>query len=286
MRIKVRMLTMLVLGLSAGGALGAVASSSADNQLVLPHFECYEIKGHNPPHVVNLENQFGIEEEIEPGRARQMCVPTKKTVVEGPAPPATDAPLDHLKCYFIRGDKPDAEVDLRNQFGEEKEVLVGKPQALCVPTSKTTPLIDRIIDLDGIATADVGGPGDQQVTPGAALTSWPTGGGSEGIDMFDNDGNAAWTFGAAGDDLHLEDPAGACETAIRDGVHNLGADCKVLDIDGSLTDGQPVNCDFEVGAFCPPGLPDNVKFHDANGDAVYNNGEDIVLDVNGNGVFD
>jgi hypothetical protein len=68
--------------------------------------------------------------------------------------------------------------------------------------------------------------------------------------------------------------------------HNLGADCKVLDIDASLTDGQPVDCDFEFGAFCPPGLPDNVKFHDANGDAVYNNGEDIVLDLNGSGVFD
>jgi len=146
-----------------------------------------------------------------------------------------------------------------------------------------TPNFDRIIDADGIASPLSGDPGAREVLLGQALTSWPTAGGNEGIDAFDNDGNGAWS---AGDDIHLEDPAGSCSTAIRDGAHQLGLDCKVLDIDNSLVDGQPVSCDFETGSFCPAGYLTNIKFHDANGNGVYDNGEDIVLDVNNNGIFD
>ena len=145
---------------------------------------------------------------------------------------------------------------------------------------------DQIIDSDGIATATPGAPRDQQVTPGKALAAWPTGGGQQGLDMFDNDANGAWTFGAAGDDLHLEDPAGACGTAVRNTVYDLGRDCKVLDINSSLANGQPVNCDLETGGRCPSGVLANLRFHDANGSGRYENAEDIVFDVNRNGVFD
>lgn len=144
---------------------------------------------------------------------------------------------------------------------------------------------DRIIDADGTATAGDGIPGAVEVTPGTALTSWPTGFSVEGIDMFDTDGNGAWTFGPGGDDLHVE--GSAYPGAIRDGLHQ-DSDPVVLDINGSLAGApvEPVSCDFEVGAFCPPTLPGLIKFHDLNGNGNWDDGEDIVLDLNGNGVFD
>jgi|SRR5215208_1766230 len=148
------------------------------------------------------------------------------------------------------------------------------------------PEFDQIIDADGTATAQSGDPGAREVTTGDALATFPDGDATEsGLDMFDQDSNQAWTQGV--DDLHLEAPQ-FCPTGIRDGFHNLGADCKVLDINGDLADGEPVDCDLEVavtfsGMPCPP---PGVKYHDANGNGSYDNGEDIVLDVNNNGVFD
>ena len=117
-----------------------------------------------------------------------------------------------------------------------------------------------------------------------------------GIDGFDNDTSGTWTFG---DDLHLEDPAGTCPTGIRaPGVHDLGLDCVVLDLNASLFNGQPVSCDFESGTFCPGGFltggaTGDLTFFDSSGNGFYDAGvasgniaEDIVLDVNANGFFD
>jgi hypothetical protein len=157
----------------------------------------------------------------------------------------------------------------------------GDTEGPCQP-----PLTDEIIDADGIVSAGSGDPGAREVQPGNALTSFPvTGTADAGLDMFDQDSNGLWTQGV--DDLHSEDP-GTCATAIRDGVHQLGQDCKVLDVNGDLANGEPVDCDIEVGfsfsgMTCPPV---DVKYHDANADAAWDSGEDLVLDVNNNGVFD
>jgi hypothetical protein len=147
---------------------------------------------------------------------------------------------------------------------------------------------DRCIDVDGIATQGRGGPASVNVAVGNPLTTWavPGGiGGAEGIDWFDNDGNCLWTLG---DDLHLEDPIGACGTAIRNAVHDLNLDCKLLDLNNSLFNGQPVDVDLEGNLTfggCP-GAPPALTFHDGNGNGVYDDGEDIVLDVNQNAICD
>jgi hypothetical protein len=146
--------------------------------------------------------------------------------------------------------------------------------------------VDEIIDADGTASPQTGDPGAREVMPGDTLATFPDGPAtSAGLDMFDQDSNQAWTQGV--DDLHLEDPS-FCPTALRNGFHDLGADCKVLDINGDLANGEPVDCDLEVGVSfsgmpCPP---PGVKYHDANGNGAYDDGEDIVLDVNNNGIFD
>jgi hypothetical protein len=158
------------------------------------------------------------------------------------------------------------------------------------PTGCASATTDLCIDLDGIASAGPGTTADEQVTNGTLLASFPVTNGTlnSGLDMFDNDANGQWTMGAAGDDLHSEGN-GTCATAIRDAVHQLGQDCKVLDIDASLFTGQSVDCDLEFGiAFtaCPPFAGANaVRYHDANGNGGWDSGEDIVLDVNGDGIF-
>ncbi|WP_437914917.1 hypothetical protein WME73_04970 [Sorangium sp. So ce302] len=146
------------------------------------------------------------------------------------------------------------------------------------------PASDAIIDADGTLSSGDGVPGSVDVTCGDTLTAFPQPvfNGS-GLDMFDFDGNAAWTFGV--DAMHAEGPT-FCPTAIRDGIHQLGSDCIVVDTGGNLFDGAVVSCDLEVGAFCVPPLPSPISFHDANGNGAWDDGEDIVLDANDNGVFD
>jgi hypothetical protein len=147
---------------------------------------------------------------------------------------------------------------------------------------------DEIIDADGTASAGKGLPGAKDVMPGDPLLPFPsTGSPSTGLDWFDQDGNGVWTQGL--DALHSEDPA-SCPTAFRDGIHQLGFDCKVVDESSSLVNGDQVDCDVEVGAnfgttvtVCPD---PKMKFHDKNANGTYELGEDIVLDLNMNNIYD
>ena len=187
------------------------------------------------------------------------------------------APEDKVTLCHMPGTADEATITV-SESSVAKHLAHGDSRGPC-----TT---DEIIDADGILTAGSGDPGAREVQPGDALTTFPvTGTPDAGLDMFDQDGNGLWTQGV--DDLHSEDPA-TCATAIRDGFHQLGFDCKVLDLNGDLADGEQVDCDIEVGVSfsgmtCPPV---DVKYHDANADAAWDSGEDLVLDVNNNGVFD
>jgi len=151
---------------------------------------------------------------------------------------------------------------------------------------------EPIIDLDGTITAGVGVLADQEVYPGAPLTSFPTGYYSEGLDWFDTDSSLTWT---TGDDLHVEDPA-THPGAIRDGIHNDFLDPIVLDLDNSL-DGtagnESVHVDLETGTVDPTGLlwphipamDPQIAFSDSNGNTFWDDGEDIVLDTDLDSVF-
>jgi len=139
---------------------------------------------------------------------------------------------------------------------------------------------DLVIDADGVATCGDGVPAAVDCPCGSVLTAFPAGFNDSGLDMFDRDGNAAWTFGV--DALHAEGLT-FCPTAIRDGLHQLGRDCCVL---GPMIDGEFVSCDLEVGAFCTPPLPSPITFCDSNGNGAWDSGEDIILDANGNDIYD
>lgn len=167
---------------------------------------------------------------------------------------------------------------------ERVDVVVEAPDAGWFHTWGL-PVPEPIIDADGSLSRFEGVPASVEVAVGDPLTAWPTGRFNEGLDMFDTDGSASWTFG---DDLHVEDPV-THPGAIRDGVHNDFLDPLVLDVDNSLdtTPGsEPVDCDMETGTFCPTGLPGNISFFDSlHPDGFWNDGEDIILDLNGDLVF-
>jgi hypothetical protein len=149
-----------------------------------------------------------------------------------------------------------------------------------------TPNFDRIIDADGLASKLSGDPAAREVLSGMALNAWPAGDpDNAGVDTFDKDSNGVWTFGV--DDIHMEGASADCPTGIRNAAHELGEDCIVLDENGDFATGQLVTCDLEgFIAFVPGGCEARIRWHDANGDGDWDPGEDIVLDVNGNGIFD
>jgi hypothetical protein len=153
---------------------------------------------------------------------------------------------------------------------------------------------DTVIDMDGIATPTPGGAADKQVKFGDPIIDFASAAGPlyiEGIDTF---GPASWVFGPGGNDIHVEDPAGSCPTAARNAVHDVVAggpvDCVVLDVNGSLVNGQLVDCDLEgfidFDGAGPGGCDPKLSFHDLNLNGEWDNGEDIVYDGNLNGIYD
>lgn len=144
--------------------------------------------------------------------------------------------------------------------------------------------VDFCIDGDGIATP---GRGTFTALWGDVLSTWPA------FDITNPQGIDAmktlpgvWVIGIS--DLHTED-VNICPGALRNAVHDLGVDCKILDLNGDLVNLEPVSCDFEFAipfTGCPPFAgPNSVKWIDTGSNA-WDNGEDIILDVNGNGIFD
>ncbi|MEX0682401.1 MAG: hypothetical protein WD904_09830 [Dehalococcoidia bacterium] len=145
-------------------------------------------------------------------------------------------------------------------------------------------VLDKIIDADGLVSEQSGDPAFREVTAGDVLSTWPAGDpDNAGIDWFDQDGNGAWTFNS--DDIHMEGASTDCPTGIRDAVHQVPDDCVVLDVNNDLANGDLVDCDLE-GQIAFTACDPLVKWHDLNGDGDWDPGEDIVLDVNNNGIFD
>jgi hypothetical protein len=137
---------------------------------------------------------------------------------------------------------------------------------------------DICVDGDGIAFP---GPGAFTIAVGDAIISASALGNPAGLDLIER--SALDGLYAAGDDLMVEDPIGTpgCPTAARNAVYDNNAvarDCVVLDPDGSLADGDAVTCD--TGAGC------GLWFKDDDLDGRYDVGEDLVVDVNNNGIFD
>ncbi len=175
---------------------------------------------------------------------------------------------------------------------------------------------------DGCSTSQEVTPGSPLTPFPTGVPTMASGIPAAGLDWFDRDNSKTWT---PGDDLHSEALA-TCPTAngmvTRNGIHDSG-DCPILDLDGNLGlfihpgsgfTADVVDCDLETGGspsgggapnppfgFPPPSPPApppptppcqdsrpnvQITFFDSNLDGFWNDGEDIVLDFNGNLIFD
>ncbi len=139
---------------------------------------------------------------------------------------------------------------------------------------------DVCIETDGFTTIGDGIPWAAEVMLGDPLTRFARSPDNRSaVDMFDQDGSGSWTIG---DDLHTEAPVYG---GSRDGDHDAN-DPTLLDLNGDLAIGQSVDCDLDTGSFCGTIDYTLFRFFDSDGDGYWNNGEDIVLDMNKNGIFD
>jgi len=251
------------------------------------HFKCYVVarSAKFRRNDVKVDDQFGTM-MIDVKKPTRLCVAVDKND-EGVINPASE-----LLCYQMKqatrprfqGPEP---IFINNQFGPD-HIRLTRPTEFCVPSVSSFGCcgpIDQCIDTDGTLTAGNGIPGAVNVSLGAALKPFPDGGANNGLGMIDTDADDEWTFGPSGDDL-IAEGIGVCPTGTANAAFNDGADCKVLDIDDGLVEGEPVDCNLETGAMCMAPLPAPIKYFDANGNDAWDNGEDIVLDVNGNGLCD
>jgi len=117
-------------------ALAAIAIVGCTQPKILDHFKCYAVEGEmaSPPEVMQLKDQFHIEDNVRVARVRYFCNPVSK-VIRGAAHGAR-AEEDHLTCYVIEPQAQfQAEVETRNQFGEAR-LVTRNSELLCVPTQK------------------------------------------------------------------------------------------------------------------------------------------------------
>jgi hypothetical protein len=102
---------------------------------VQPHYDCYlTIGGIDPPDIVRLETQLGVEESVEVGLGELLCLPAIKTMPGGDPEGTLD--ITHLRAFRIDEPPPDKVVNISTQFGDFENVELGYARYLMSPTSK------------------------------------------------------------------------------------------------------------------------------------------------------
>lgn len=86
--------------------------------------------------------QFPLEKHVAVGTPQALCLPALKNPPDDKDRQKRDldrlqSVFPHLKCYGIQGPPPGNVVNIRTQFGLERNVTVQGPQGLCVPIKKT-----------------------------------------------------------------------------------------------------------------------------------------------------
>lgn len=100
--------------------------------------KCYSILGPEARATVRLVSDQFPEEKLEVGAAIALCTPAN-TAEEPRLPPDTIVREPHYVCYNVSGGQPPGHppVDLDTRtFPPERQVAVGMPRALCLPTLK------------------------------------------------------------------------------------------------------------------------------------------------------
>jgi hypothetical protein len=109
------------------------------------HARCYATEGPSVNRKVKLRNQFGPFEGVVTTPSR-LCLPSKKQVVGGPAPPKAAFKTDHLQCYNLKpsGTFPNRSAISRDQFAR-RTIRFKVPTLLCAPVRKNkTPIRHKV----------------------------------------------------------------------------------------------------------------------------------------------
>jgi hypothetical protein len=106
------------------------------------HYKCYKIVPSGPPlpfQIVDLEDQFGLQEDVRVTASELLCAPAEKTF-DGETTGTFNETVPHLKCYVISTDRPPLRrpARLTDQFGGE-DVQIMEPLLLCQEVTKTFP---------------------------------------------------------------------------------------------------------------------------------------------------
>jgi hypothetical protein len=117
----------------------------------LAHLTWYTLEQRlqEPKRVVDFENQFG-KQEIVIGQPVALLVPTEK-IEQGSKPPEK---VDHYKVYEVLKSKQiERKVTLKDQFGGEEGVPIGKTMFFAVPvTKKHGETVTKIVNPKGHLT--------------------------------------------------------------------------------------------------------------------------------------
>jgi hypothetical protein len=153
--------------------------------------------------------------------------------------------------------------------------------SVLTPTEYTDQTSDFIIDADGTSTSGDGLPAKVETPAGATIVSFESTVADISEDVrfvqgqsilwYDSDLNGKWS---SGDDLVLEQ-------GVNDTDYDLGTDLVILDANNSLSDGLVGTAQLQgIGGLL------RIYFYDADSDGGWDTGEDIIVDVNGDGDYD
>ena len=114
------------------------------------HLQCYATSGADIATLVAVQNQFGSQRLVV-HTPQRLCLPTEKRLLSAKFGPFEPKTIDPFLCYGVtvktglQTEQHMSTVSLKDEFGREKKVKVGKPVRLCAPVAvqagnTTTPL--------------------------------------------------------------------------------------------------------------------------------------------------
>ena len=101
-------------------------------------FQCYWIQsqGMNPPHELEVNDQFTDPTNVKVGTARLVCTPADAAVTNNVDITVVDPfTADHITCYEVASSTPHAVITLTDPFGEQT-VRLGASKFVCVQAIK------------------------------------------------------------------------------------------------------------------------------------------------------
>jgi hypothetical protein len=141
-RTTVLTILMTVAVVGAGVTVGFAGGGGAGGPGGEIFFSCYPVKhGPNPPHVLEVDDQFINPTQEKIGKLRLICSFNPSVTPVGDDPPQLNAvpDFDHITCYDSPGAKTKAVVSYTDTFFAEPQTVKVEPRSelICTTATKT-----------------------------------------------------------------------------------------------------------------------------------------------------